>query len=145
MEYVATAEERGVESYPLYEWTKATIENPSKKEKYLKSFTVYVDGREVCEREIADGIEADLQPLASGSLIARISKPVAGMSDNGWLGQSLTTVREAPPSSRRILPMKECLSCAIQPAARFWRTGSCPQHCRADAARPEAPPMVLGL
>jgi hypothetical protein len=135
VEYVATAEERGVESYPLYEWTKATIENPSKKEKYLKSFTVYVDGREVCEREIADGIEADLQPLASGSLIARISKPVAGMSDNGWLGQSLTTVREAPPSSRRILPMKECLSCAIRPAARFWRTGPFPGHCRADTAR----------
>jgi hypothetical protein len=34
-EYVAAAEEHGVESYPLYEWTKATIENPSKKEKYL--------------------------------------------------------------------------------------------------------------
>jgi hypothetical protein len=44
-EYVAAAAEHGVESYPLYEWTRATIENPSKKEKYLKSFTVYVDGR----------------------------------------------------------------------------------------------------
>jgi hypothetical protein len=30
-EYVATAEEHGVENYPLYEWTKATIENPAKK------------------------------------------------------------------------------------------------------------------
>jgi hypothetical protein len=73
-EYVATAEEQRVESYPLYEWTKATIENPSKKEKYLKSFTVYVDGREVYEREIADAVEADLQPLAASGLIARISK-----------------------------------------------------------------------
>jgi hypothetical protein len=34
-EYVAAAEEHDVESYPLYEWTKATIENPSEKEKYL--------------------------------------------------------------------------------------------------------------
>jgi hypothetical protein len=42
-EYVATAEEYGVENYPLYEWTKTTIENPAKKEKYLKSFTLYVD------------------------------------------------------------------------------------------------------
>jgi hypothetical protein len=73
-EYVAAAEEHDVESYPLYEWTKATIENPSKKEKYLKSFTVYVDGREVYDREIADAVEADLQPLASDGLIARISK-----------------------------------------------------------------------
>jgi hypothetical protein len=57
-----------VESYPLYEWTKATVGNPSKKEKHLKSFTVYVDGREVYDREIADAVEADLQPLASGFL-----------------------------------------------------------------------------
>ena len=55
-EYVATAEEHGVENYPLYEWTKATIENPAKKEKYLKSFTLYVDGREVYAKEIADAL-----------------------------------------------------------------------------------------
>ena len=73
-EYVAAAAENGVESYPLYEWTKATIENPPKKEKYLKSFTIYVDGREVYGREIADAVEADLQPLATSGLIARISK-----------------------------------------------------------------------
>src|SRR5215472_12424126 len=28
-EYVAAAEEHGVENYPLYHWTKATIENPA--------------------------------------------------------------------------------------------------------------------
>jgi hypothetical protein len=58
-ENVAAAEERGVESYPLYHWTKATIENPAKKEKYLKSFTLYVDGQEVYAKEIADASEAD--------------------------------------------------------------------------------------
>src|SRR6516225_8362090 len=42
-EYVAEAEARGLEHYPLYARTKATIENPAKKEKYLKSFTLYVD------------------------------------------------------------------------------------------------------
>lgn len=31
-EYVAEAETRGLEHYPLYAWTKATIENPAKKE-----------------------------------------------------------------------------------------------------------------
>jgi hypothetical protein len=73
-EYVAAAEEQGVENHPLYEWTRATIENPAKKEKYLKSFTVYLDGREVYDWGIADAVEADLQPLARNGLIARISK-----------------------------------------------------------------------
>jgi hypothetical protein len=73
-EYVAAAEEHGVESYPLYQWTKATIENPAKKEKYLKSFTLYVDDREVYAKEIADALETDLQPLATSGLITRISK-----------------------------------------------------------------------
>jgi hypothetical protein len=63
-----------VENYPLYEWTKATIENPAKKEKYLKSFTLYVDGREVYAKEIADALAADLQPLAHSGLITRLSK-----------------------------------------------------------------------
>jgi len=73
-EYVAAAEEHGVENYPLYQWTKATIENPTKKEKYLRSFTVYVDDREVYAKEIADALEADLQSLATSGLITRISK-----------------------------------------------------------------------
>jgi len=73
-EYVAAAEEQGVENYPLYQWTKATIANPAKKEKYLKSFTLYVDSQEVYAKEIADALEADLQPLANSGLIARISK-----------------------------------------------------------------------
>jgi hypothetical protein len=73
-QYVAAAEEKGVENYPLYQWTKATIENPAKKEKYLKSFTLYVDGQEVYAKEIADGLEADLQSLADSGLIARVSK-----------------------------------------------------------------------
>jgi hypothetical protein len=73
-EYVAAAQEHGLENYPLYEWTKAMIENPAKKEKYMKSFTVYVEDREVYAKEIADALEADLQPLAASGLITRISK-----------------------------------------------------------------------
>jgi hypothetical protein len=73
-EYVAAAEKHGVENYPLYEWTKATIENAEKKEKYLKSFTLYVDDREVYSKEIADALEAELQPFARSGLITRISK-----------------------------------------------------------------------
>ena len=73
-EYVAAAEEQGVENYPLYQWTKATIENPAKKEKYLKSFALYVDGTEVYAKEIADALEADLQSLVNSGLITRVSK-----------------------------------------------------------------------
>jgi hypothetical protein len=73
-EYVAAAQEHGAENYPLYQWTKATIENPAKKEKYLKSFTLYVRDEEVYAKEIADALEVDLQPLATSGLITRISK-----------------------------------------------------------------------
>jgi hypothetical protein len=73
-EYVAAAEENGIKNYPLYQWTKATIEDPAKKEKYLRSFTLYVGDRDVYAKEIADALEADLQPLATSGLITRISK-----------------------------------------------------------------------
>ena len=49
--YVAEAEQHGTEQFPLYRWTKATIEDPSKKEKNLRSFTLHVDGHEVYAKE----------------------------------------------------------------------------------------------
>jgi hypothetical protein len=73
-DYVAAAQAEGVDKYPLHAWTKATIENPAKKEKYLKSFTIYVGGQEVYGKEIADALEGDLQPLATRGLITRLSK-----------------------------------------------------------------------
>ena len=73
-EYIAAAQEHGRGNYPLYEWTKATIENPAKRNKYMKSFTVYVEDREVYPKEIADALEVDLQPLAASGLITRLSK-----------------------------------------------------------------------
>jgi hypothetical protein len=73
-DYVAEAERRGIAQYPLYAWTKATIENPEKKAKYLNSFTLYVDNEEVYAKSFADALEADLQPLLGGRLIRRLSK-----------------------------------------------------------------------
>jgi len=73
-DYVADAEKRGALNDPLYKWTKATIENPAKKEKYLKSFTLYADGKEVYEKEKADALEKDLQPLVGGRVIVRMYK-----------------------------------------------------------------------
>ena len=73
-EYVADAERRGVDQFPLYAWTKATIENPAKKEKYLKSFTLHVAGQEVYDKAAADALEAELKPLAEAGLISRLKK-----------------------------------------------------------------------
>ena len=73
-EYVAAAEEHGVESYALYRWTKATIEDSAKKDRYSKSFTLYVDDRDIYAKEVADALEADLQPLVTSGVIKRISK-----------------------------------------------------------------------
>jgi hypothetical protein len=81
-DYVAAAEAEGVDKYPLHAWTKATIENPAKKEKYLKSFTVYVEDQEVYGKEIADPLEADLQPLAARGLITRLSKYDSNPANN---------------------------------------------------------------
>jgi hypothetical protein len=73
-DYVNEAEHQGIENYPLYAWTKATIENPHKRAKYLKSFTLYVDGNEVYAGRLADALEADLQRLVDSGLIKRIAK-----------------------------------------------------------------------
>ena len=80
--YVAQAEADGVEGYPLYEWTKATIEDPVKKAKHLKSFAIHVKGQEVYAKEEADALEADLQPLVDGTRIARLSRHDTSPSSN---------------------------------------------------------------
>jgi hypothetical protein len=73
-DYVAAAEAQGGENHPLYAWTKAVIEDPVRKDKYQKSFTLYVDGQEVYAREVADALENGLRPLAASGLITRLSK-----------------------------------------------------------------------
>jgi hypothetical protein len=80
--YVAEAERHGVENYPLYDWTKATIENPATKAKYQKSFTLYVDGDEVYAKDKADALEAELQPLVGGGLVTRLAKHDTNPANN---------------------------------------------------------------
>ena len=72
--YVAEAEQHGVAGYPLYKWTKATIEDPAKKEKYLRAFTLYVDGDEVYAKDKADALADALQPLVGGALVTHMAK-----------------------------------------------------------------------
>ncbi len=60
----------------------ATIENPAKKAKYLKTFTLYVDGNEVYAKESADVLESDLQPLVGGEMVTRMSKHDTNPANN---------------------------------------------------------------
>ena len=80
--YVAEAEAQGTENFPLYEWTKATIEDPVKEAKYIKAFTLYVDGQEVYDQDRADALEADLIPLAGGVIVTRLTKHDTNPANN---------------------------------------------------------------
>jgi hypothetical protein len=81
-DYVAEAERQGAKGYPLYAWTRATIENPAKRAKYLKSFTVYVDGKAVYAKQLADALEAALKPLVDGKVITRLAKHDTNPANN---------------------------------------------------------------
>lgn len=81
-DYVTEAERHGTERYPLYAWTKATIENPEKKAKYLKSFTLYVDGKAVYAKPLADALEAELRPLVGAKVITRLSRHDTNPANN---------------------------------------------------------------
>ena len=72
----------GVDQYPLYAWTKATIEDPAKKAKYIKSFTIYVDGEEVYSKAKADALEADLKPLLGGAVVTAMAKHDTNPANN---------------------------------------------------------------
>lgn len=73
-DYVSEAEKQGPENYPLYQWTRQTIDNPEKKAKYLQSFTVYVNGNEIYGKEIADAMEAELLALAGDDGIKSVAR-----------------------------------------------------------------------
>ena len=73
-DYVLEAEQHGTESYPLYQWTKETIEDPEKKQKHMRAFAIRVDGEELYDKDTADALEAAFQPLLKDGLITRISK-----------------------------------------------------------------------
>jgi hypothetical protein len=74
VDYVDEAERLGTENYPLYQWTRDTLENPEKKAKYLQSFTIYVNGDEVYGKEIADALETQLMKLLDANGISRVSR-----------------------------------------------------------------------
>jgi hypothetical protein len=73
-DYVSEAERLGPEHYPLYQWTRETLEKPEKKARYMRSFTLYVDGAEVYSKEIADPLHAELGALVGADGIENVVK-----------------------------------------------------------------------
>ena len=72
VDYCREAESNSVEDYPLYAWTKQTIENPEKKQKHLKSFAFYRNDDQVYERALAETIYYELLPLADNGTIDEV-------------------------------------------------------------------------
>ncbi len=81
-EYVAAAEQQGIEQFPLYRWTRATIEDPEKRAKHLKIFTVRIGDSELYDRAAADALEADLLALVGGGTLTRVSKHDTNPANN---------------------------------------------------------------
>ena len=81
-DYVAETERHGTEKYPLYQWTRDTIEEPTKQAKYQRSFTLYVDGEEVYAKEKADALEAALRPLVGQGLVTRLARHDTNPANN---------------------------------------------------------------
>ena len=88
--YVAEAEKAGPENFPLYKWTKATVQDPAKRAKHIKTFALHVSGSEVYPKQAADALETDLQPLLGGELVTRMSKHDTNPANNP----------QVPPESR---------------------------------------------
>ena len=80
-DYVAEAEREGPENFPLYGWTKATLEDPAKRLKHKKAFALRVSGEEVYAKEAADALEAALRPLVGG-LVERMSRHDTNPANN---------------------------------------------------------------
>jgi hypothetical protein len=73
-EYVEEAQRVGPEQYPLYEWTRDTIENPEKKTRYLETYIVYVGDEAIYDRQVTDSLQAELSALVDLEAIRSIAR-----------------------------------------------------------------------
>lgn len=80
--YLTEAEKEGPEKFPLYSWTKATLEDPGKRRKHATTFALHVSGNEVYSKEEADMLEADLQALVRSGLVVRMSRHDTNPANN---------------------------------------------------------------
>lgn len=80
--YVAEAEKEGPEKFPLYKWTKATLEDAGKRSKHKKAFAVRVAGQEVYAKAAADALEAALRPLVGDGPVTRMTRHDTNPANN---------------------------------------------------------------
>jgi hypothetical protein len=80
--YVAEAEREGMDKYPLYRWTKATLDDPAKRAKHARAFAVRIAGQEVYPKVAADALENALRPLVGGELVERLSRHDTNPANN---------------------------------------------------------------
>jgi len=80
--YVAEAERGSPEHFPLYKWTKATVEDPEKRLKHKKAFALRVSGAEVYPKAAADALESALRPLVGGGLVTSMSRHDTNPANN---------------------------------------------------------------
>jgi len=74
MGYILESEKENNINTPLYKWTKDSLKNTSKVDKYHNSYTIYVNSEEVYPKEVADSLENYLTEIVDGKFIIRISK-----------------------------------------------------------------------
>ena len=67
--YCEEAEGNGLEGYSLYNWTKATLDNPAKREKHQKSFAFYRDNDRIYSKDVAEALHKDLLVLNSPDIL----------------------------------------------------------------------------
>ena len=80
--YVAEAEKAGPESFPLYKWTKATLDDPEKRARHARAFALRVSGQEVYPKDTADALEAELRPIVGGGAVERMSRHDTNPANN---------------------------------------------------------------
>ena len=61
--YRLKAEQNGLHEFPLYHWTKSTIEDPAKLQKHQKSFAFYLGIEHVYCRAAAEKLYEELVSL----------------------------------------------------------------------------------
>ena len=67
--YCEEAERDGLDGYSLYNWTKATLNNPAKREKHQKSFAFYRDTDQIYPKDVAKALYQDLTVLNSPDIL----------------------------------------------------------------------------
>jgi len=82
MGYILESEKEGNVNNPLYKWTKDSLKNKKKIEKYHNTYTIYVNAEEIYSKKVADSLEYHLIKIVDEKFIIRISKHDTNPANN---------------------------------------------------------------